>query len=129
MPRLGVVDGEVQDRVDAHHQVVLGDDRLRWEGHHLLAQVDERLEAVDERHEHGQPRVERAAVAAKPLDDARARLRDDPHCPGEHDHQEDDDDDGDDGSDHDPSYSLTSAVAPLMSTTSTRAPGSISWSS
>ena len=36
------------------------------------------LHAVDERHDQREPGVEGALVAAEPLDDAGARLRDDP---------------------------------------------------
>src|SRR5690606_28528730 len=55
---LGVVHLVVDDRVDGHDQVVLGDDRLRGEGDHLLAQVDHRQHAVDEGHDDRQPGVE-----------------------------------------------------------------------
>ena len=47
----------------------------------LLAQVDQRLDLVDERDDDRQARSERAAVAAEALDDAGAGLRDDPHRP------------------------------------------------
>ena len=77
--RLGVGDLEVDDRVDADDQVVLGDDRLRRERDDLLAQVDERPQPVDERHQDRQPGVEGPAVAAEPLDDAGAGLRHDAH--------------------------------------------------
>jgi hypothetical protein len=77
--RLGVGDLEVDHRVDAHDQVVLGDDRLRREAHHLLAQVDQRPEPVDERGQQVQPGVQGPVVAAEPLDDAGRRLRNDPH--------------------------------------------------
>ena len=40
--------------------------------HHLLAQVDVGARPVDERHQQVQPGVERALVAAEPLDDDRA---------------------------------------------------------
>ena len=48
---LRVVHLEVDDRVDVHDEVVLGDDRLRRERDDLLAQVDQRPQAVDERHD------------------------------------------------------------------------------
>ena len=46
---LGIGDLEVDDRVDRHREVVFGDDRLRRERDDLLAQVDQRLHAVDVR--------------------------------------------------------------------------------
>ena len=52
-------------------EVVLGDHRLRRERDDLLAQVDERPHAVDERDHDREAGVERAAVAAEPLDDGR----------------------------------------------------------
>ena len=82
MTAFGVGDREVDDGVDADHEVVLGDHRLRREGDDLLAQVDQRLDAVDERDDEREPGVQRALVAAEALDDARARLRDDPHARG-----------------------------------------------
>jgi hypothetical protein len=54
---LGVEHLVVDDRVDVHRQVVLGDHRLRRERDHLLAQVDPVADAVDERHEERQPGV------------------------------------------------------------------------
>src|SRR5262249_3850247 len=99
---LGVVDREVQDGVDLHDQVVRGDHRLRWEGHDLLAQIDQRLQPVDEGHQDRQPGRQGAVVAPQALDDSGTRLRDDPHGPGEHDQQEDDYDGGNDGSSHCP---------------------------
>ena len=77
---------------------------------------------VDERHQQRHPWVQRAVVAAEPLDDPGSRLRNDPHSPRERDQQEDDYHSRDDRSNHSlapVSYSMTSAVAPLMSTTST----------
>ena len=52
---LRVGDREVDDGVDPDHEVVLGDDRLRRERDDLLAQVDQRLDAVDERDDQRQP--------------------------------------------------------------------------
>ncbi len=96
---LGVGHLVVDDRVDVHRQVVLGDHGLRRERHDLLAQVDERPEPVDERHQDRQSRVERAAEPAEPLDDAGARLRDDSHRPRQHEqHHEGDDEKGDESS-------------------------------
>ena len=68
---LRVGDREVEDGVDPDDEVVLGDHRLRRERDDLLAQVDQRLHAVDERHDQRQPGLERALVAAEPLDDRR----------------------------------------------------------
>ena len=63
---------------------------------HLLAQVDERPDAVDERRDDRQARLEGPAVAAEALDDAGAGLRD--HSDGscgrdEHEQQYDGEDD------------------------------------
>ena len=80
-----VGDREVEDRVDRDRHVVLRDHGLRRERDDLLAHVDERPQAVDERHEEMEAGVERALVAAEPLDDARARLRHDPHGAGDRD--------------------------------------------
>ena len=76
-------------------------------------------------------RVERARVAAEPLHDPRPRLRDDPHAGGRHDEHEDDQHDQrhQAGGHAYPLYSLTSAVAPRISSTCTRVPGSITSSS
>ena len=76
--RLRVGDLEVDDGVDAHDEVVLGDHRLRRERDDLLAQVDQRPDAVDERDDEREARGERARVAAEPLDDGGTRLRNDP---------------------------------------------------
>jgi hypothetical protein len=57
--------------------VVLGDRRLRREGDHLLAQVDERLEPVDEGHDDRQPGLGGPAVAPEALDDPGSRLGND----------------------------------------------------
>ena len=56
--------------------VVFGDHRLWLEVHDLLAHVDEGAYAVDERRDDRQTGLERAVVAAEPLDDAGAGLRD-----------------------------------------------------
>src|SRR5262249_37371211 len=50
----------------------------------------------DEREHEVQPRVERAAEAPEPLDDARTRLRNDPHRLHEHDQDDGDHDEDDD---------------------------------
>jgi hypothetical protein len=72
-------------RVDADDQVVLGDHWLRREADHLLAQIDERPEPVDERHDQIKPGIQSAVVAAESLDDAGPRLGDDANRP---DHRE-----------------------------------------
>ena len=99
--RARVGDREVDDGVDADHEVVLGDHRLRRERDDLLAEVDQRLDAVDVGHDQRQPRLERARVAAEPLHDARARLRHDPHpCGGRDEYEQREDDQGDQACGH-----------------------------
>ena len=84
-----VGDLEVDDRVDRDHQVVLGDHGLRREAHHLLAQVDEVADPIDEGHHDVEAGGQRVLVLAEPLDDAGARLGHDPHRLGQHhDHEE-----------------------------------------
>ena len=94
--RLRVGDLEVDDRLDVHDDVVLRDHGLRRERDDLLAQIEQRAHAVDERDDDGEARVQRPAVAAEPLDHAGARLRNHPHRL----RQRDENDDGD-NSDHD----------------------------
>ncbi len=94
--RTGVGDLEVDDRVDRDDEVVLGDHRLRREGHDLLAHVEQRPEPVDERHQEVQPRVEGLVVLPEAFDDARGRLRHDPDRAGQDDDHEDDDDQDED---------------------------------
>ena len=60
-----VGDLEVDDRVDRDDQVVLGDHRLRREGHHLLAQVDHVADLVDERHHDVQAGGQRAPCTCR----------------------------------------------------------------
>src|SRR5699024_179731 len=74
--RLGVGDLEVDHRVDAQREVVLGDHRLRREGDHPLAQVHLRADAVDERDDQGELPARAALVAAEPLDDGSLGLGD-----------------------------------------------------
>src|SRR4029077_4071704 len=78
-----------------HHEVVLGDHRLRRERDDLLTQVDGRPDAVDEGGDEREPGRERARVAAQALDDGGAGLRDDT----DRSRQRDDDDQGDDDDD------------------------------
>jgi hypothetical protein len=52
---------EVDDRVDVDDEVVLRDDRLRRERHDLLAEIDHRARAVDERDDEHEARRQRAA--------------------------------------------------------------------
>ena len=54
--RAWIGDLEIDDGVDRHSQVVARDHRLRWETHDLLAQVDQRAHAVDERQQDGDTR-------------------------------------------------------------------------
>jgi hypothetical protein len=70
----GVGDLVVDDRVDVHDQVVLGDHRLGRERHDLFAEVDAVADGVDERDHDVEARVERARVAAEALHDGGARL-------------------------------------------------------
>jgi len=95
-----VVDGEVQNGVDLDHEVVLSDHGLRREGDDLLAQIDQRSQPVHERNQQRHPWVQRAVVAAEPLNDSRSRLRNYPHSPRERDQQEDDYHRRDDRSNH-----------------------------
>ena len=81
--------------------VVLGDHRLRREVHDLLAQVDHRPHAIDERGDERQPRLERAVVAAEPLEHRGARLGNDPDRPRGDDQRDDDEHGDDDQCDHD----------------------------
>ena len=83
-----VGDREVDDGVDPDDEVVLGDHGLGRERDDLLAQVDQRLDAIDERDDQRQPGVERARVAPEPLDDPGPRLRHDPHARRRDDEQE-----------------------------------------
>ena len=60
----------------------------------LLAQVDERGEAVHERHQDRQTRGERPLVAAEAFHHPGPRLRDDPDRPGQRDHDDEHDEGG-----------------------------------
>ena len=105
--------------------VVLGDHRLGREVDDLLAQVDQRLQRSMNGMRIVRPGLERAAVAAEALDDAGPRLGiDRGSCARTTISRNDDHDDRDDCSEPWPSapIRLTSAVAPLISTTSTRSP-------
>ena len=66
---------EVDDRVDAHHQVVLGDHALRREGHNHLAHIHGVADQVDEGHQQVEAGGEGALVAAEALDDAPAKSK------------------------------------------------------
>ena len=63
--RLRVDDLVVDDRVDAHDEVVARDDRLRRERDDLLAQVDVGAHDVDERHEEVQARPRGCASSGR----------------------------------------------------------------
>ena len=91
-----VRDREVEDRIDRDRHVVLRDHGLRRERDHLLAHVDERPQAVEERNEEVETGIERALVAPEALDDAGARLRHDPHGAGDRDQDDQPDADADD---------------------------------
>lgn len=88
----------VDDGVDVHDQVVLGDHRLRRERHDLLTEVDAVADRVDERDDDVQAGVEGAGVAAEAFDDGGAGLWDDldrfDEC-DEHEHHQNDQDDDD----------------------------------
>jgi len=73
-----------------HDEVVLRDHRLRRERHDLLAQVDLRAQAVDERHDEREPRTQGSVVTAQPFHDAGTSLRDDAYRPCEHRKHDDD---------------------------------------
>ena len=88
--RFGIGDLEVDHSVDGDHQVVLGDDRLRRKGDHLLTHVQQRQQAVDERHQQGEPRSLGALVLAEALHDSRTRLGDDPYALRQDHHDEGD---------------------------------------
>jgi hypothetical protein len=87
--RLWVGHLEVDDRVDVHGQVVLGDHRLRRKGHHALTEVDPGPDLVDERQQQRQLSGHRLAVAAEALDDRGLRLRYERHGFRHHDRGED----------------------------------------
>src|SRR4029453_10666222 len=88
--RPGVRYLEVDHGVDRNHEVVLGNDWLRREGHHLLTEVEQRQEPVDERNQDGETRVERALVLAEAFNDAGTCLRDDPYRADQHDDDKND---------------------------------------
>src|SRR5262249_48401117 len=67
----------VDDGVDVHDQVVLGDHRLGRERYDLFTQVDAVADGVDERDHDVEARVQGPRVAAEALDDGGARLWDD----------------------------------------------------
>src|ERR1019366_6824510 len=106
-------------------QVVLGDHRLGRERDDLLTQIDERLEAVHERHQDREAGQQGPVVASESFDDPGPGLGHDPDGASGHDQQEDNYDDRDDCSSHaHVSYSMTSAVAPLIWTPPARVPRS-----
>src|SRR4029077_11607554 len=120
-----VGDLEIHDGVDRYGQVVLGDHRLGWERHHLLAEVDPGPDPVQERPQPDQPGTAGLVEPAESLDHRGLRLRDDLHRADENDDDKDDDDDGDDQYRIHDSYGpqITTAVAPRTSTTVTDVPG------
>src|ERR1700729_2269051 len=99
--RAGIGDREIEDRFDRDNHVVFGDHRLRREVDNLLAQVHERLYAIDERRDERQTRLEGAAVATEPLHHARPCLRNDADRARGHDQREYDDNGYDNQGDHD----------------------------
>ena len=62
-----------------HDEVVLGDHRLRREGHHLLPQVDSAAYPVHAGHEGVESGRQRPVVGTEPLHDVGAGLRHDPY--------------------------------------------------
>ena len=86
--RPGVGDLEVQDGVDLDDQVVLGDDRLRLEGHDLFAQVDHRVNPVDVRDDEAEARASGSGGSGRAARRSGARLGHDPHRPEHGEHRE-----------------------------------------
>src|SRR5262249_31919561 len=112
--------------VDVDRQVVLGDHRLRREGHHPFPQVDLGPYAVDERHHEVQPRVQHPVEPAQPLDHVRLGLLDPDQAPGHHhQHQHDQYRECDEHAHY--GSPQTRAVAPLISMTLTVRPTSSTW--
>ena len=118
--RLRVRHLEVDHRVDPDHQVVLGDDGLRREAHHLLAQVDERSEPVDERRHQVQARVQGPVVAPEPLHDARRGLGNDPHRPDHGDDRQANNQDKKDNRDYGAHHRYLRPRAPIRPTVTRR---------
>ena len=77
----GVGDLVVDHRVDAHHEVVGGDDGLRREGDDLLTQVHDVAHPVDEGHQEVHSSAVGRLEAPQALNDDRSALLDDPHRP------------------------------------------------
>ena len=105
-----------------------------WGGNETtcLAHVEQRLDPVDVGHHQRQAGVERAVVAPEALHDARAGLRHDAHTLRDGDQHHGGDDDQNDECGHSESVlssSETSAVAPWICITCTRAPSSSTSSS
>ena len=131
--RLRNGDLEVDDGVDVEGQVVLGDDRLRRERHHPLAQVDPRADAVDEWHQQRELATDRATVTTQPFDHGRLGLRDQRNGLGHHDDREGHQN-GQKQQNHKRThrrflsrsypFPKTTAVAPSMRKTVTESPGS-----
>ncbi len=86
--RLGLGHLVVEDGVYVHHEVVLGDHRLRPRTEHLFTQVELGVDAVDPRDDEVQSGVERPDVATEALDVVGARLRNDPHRGDHEEHHE-----------------------------------------
>jgi hypothetical protein len=92
---LGVHHLQVEHAVDVHLHVVLRDaDLLRDVEGGLLQRVAV-ADRVDEREKDVEPGVERRAVAAEPLDDERALLRDDDRGPRDDEEDEEREDEED----------------------------------
>ena len=111
-------------------EVVLGDHRLGRERDHLLAQVDQRLHAVDVGHQQREPGVERAVVApSRSTMPARAWGTIRIPCASVMSTTAATTMSTISVANSKPSYSDTSAVAPSIFITSTRVPASMTSSS
>ena len=83
-------DLEVDHRVDRDDEVVLGDDALGRERHHLLAHVEGVSDLVEERNHQMRSRIEYLAELAEPFDYGHLLLTDDFQGRGQqHDHDDD----------------------------------------
>ena len=130
---LGVGDLKIDDRVDLHGDVILGDDGLGIEVGDLLLEADLLDHALNEGDLQVQADVPRRAVRAETLDDVGAGLLHDvdvAHNKNEHEHDEHDDadvvEDGCDRHSYCSSLSfLTKSLTPSMRTMVTMEPRAI----
>ena len=94
--QLGVGDLEVDHGVDLHGDVVLGDDGLGREVHHLLLQGDIFGHPLNERDLEVQAHAPHALEGAQALDDEGAGLGNHSDVGGQNGQDQQDQDDGDD---------------------------------